>query len=172
MEAKTATNLRKQKDIMKLLLSKHEIELVDKNSSDFYVKFHGPKDSPYEGVLLHATNFTRASGRSTCLYQNSTRTSRRRSGSRTASSTPTLTNGKRSHSVLAVGDRSGTVCLDVINQTWSPMFDLINVFDIFLPQLLVYPNPADPLNSEAATLNMKDPEKYKQTVRPVQNRVG
>ena len=50
MEAKTA-NLRKQKDIMKLLLSKYEIELVDKNSSGFYVKFNGPKDSPYEGVI-------------------------------------------------------------------------------------------------------------------------
>ena len=49
MEAKTA-NMRKQKDIMRLMLSNHEIELVDMNASDFYVKFHGPKESPYEGV--------------------------------------------------------------------------------------------------------------------------
>ncbi len=60
--------------------------------------------------------------------------------------------------------RSGTVCLDVINQTWSPMYELVNVFDIFLPQLLTYPNPQDPLNSTAAMLHLKDPEKYTQTV--------
>jgi len=29
--------------------------------------------------------------------------------------------------------RSGSVCLDVINQTWSPMYDLVNIFEIFLP---------------------------------------
>ena len=56
--------------------------------------------------------------------------------------------------------RSGTVCLDVINSTWSPMFDLINVFDVFLPQLLMYPNPKDPLNPEAALLLLKFQERY------------
>ena len=61
--------------------------------------------------------------------------------------------------------RSGTVCLDVINQTWSPMFDLVNVFDVFLPQLLLYPNPTDPLNGEAAALMMRNPSMYAQRVR-------
>src|SRR5690554_6213483 len=27
-----------------------------------------------------------------------------------------------------IDERSGSVCLDVINQTWSPMFDLVNIF--------------------------------------------
>ena len=48
--------------------------------------------------------------------------------------------------VLTIKIRSGSVCLDVINQTWSPMYELINIFEIFLPQLLNYPNPTDPMN--------------------------
>ena len=60
---------------------------------------------------------------------------------------------------------SGTVCLDVINQTWSPMFDLVNVFEVFLPQLLLYPNPTDPLNGEAAALLLRDPPAYAARVK-------
>jgi len=57
------------------------------------------------------------------------------------------------------------VCLDVINQTWSPMYDLINIFEIFLPQLLLYPNPTDPLNPEAAQMQMKYEDKYKDKIK-------
>lgn len=38
--------------------------------------------------------------------------------------------------------------------------DLVNVFDVFLPQLLRYPNPTDPLNGEAAALLLREPETY------------
>lgn len=93
-------------------------------------------------------------------------------------------------------DRSGSVCLDVINQTWSPMYgkcihapvtcsyrsltpfpsyclckppilhtELINIFESFLPQLLRYPNAADPLNGEAAALFMRSPDEYARKVR-------
>jgi hypothetical protein len=44
---------------------------------------------------------------------------------------------------------------------------LINVFEVFLPQLLAYPNPSDPLNGEAAALMLRDPEKYKAKIREV-----
>eukprot|EP00657_Telonema_sp_P-1_P004715 TRINITY_DN2114_c0_g1_i2.p1 TRINITY_DN2114_c0_g1~~TRINITY_DN2114_c0_g1_i2.p1 ORF type:complete len:146 (-),score=29.25 TRINITY_DN2114_c0_g1_i2:60-497(-) len=64
-----------------------------------------------------------------------------------------------------VDELSGSVCLDVINQTWTPMYDLINVFQVFLPQLLLYPNPSDPLNGEAAALMMRDPDKYKARIQ-------
>lgn len=63
--------------------------------------------------------------------------------------------------------RSGSVCLDVINQTWSPMFDMINIFEVFLPQLLRYPNPSDPLNGEAAALLMREPKSYEAKVKGV-----
>jgi ubiquitin-conjugating enzyme E2 H len=61
--------------------------------------------------------------------------------------------------------RSGSVCLDVINQTWSPMYDMINIFEVFLPQLLRYPNPTDPLNGEAAALLMREPKSYDAKVK-------
>lgn len=62
-------------------------------------------------------------------------------------------------------NRSGSVCLDVINQTWSPMYDMINIFEAFLPHLLRYPNPSDPLNGEAAALMLRDPKGYESKVR-------
>jgi len=43
--------------------------------------------------------------------------------------------------------------------------DLLNIFKAFLPQLLLYPNAADPLNGEAATLMLKDKKTYDKRVR-------
>nr|POE75519.1 ubiquitin-conjugating enzyme e2 8 [Quercus suber] len=63
-----------------------------------------------------------------------------------------------------IDELSGSVCLDVINQTWSPMYDMVNIFEVFLPQLLRYPNPTDPLNGEAAALMMRDTKGYETKV--------
>ena len=66
---------------------------------------------------------------------------------------------------MLICHRSGSVCLDVINQTWSPMYDMINIFEVFLPQLLRYPNPTDPLNGEAAALLIREPKSYEAKVK-------
>lgn len=45
------------------------------------------------------------------------------------------------------------------------MYNLVNIFEVFLPQLLSYPNPTDPLNPEAAAMLIKQEEKYKTRVK-------
>jgi len=51
----------------------------------------------------------------------------------------------------------------------TPFFppDLVNVFEVFLPQLLLYPNPSDPLNGEAAALMMRDRSAYEIRVKGI-----
>ncbi|XP_068652334.1 ubiquitin-conjugating enzyme E2-23 kDa-like isoform X2 [Aristolochia californica] len=134
---------RRDMDVMKLMMSDYAVEPVNDGISEFNVEFHGPKESLYEcGVWKVRVELPDA-----YPYKS-----------------PSIGFlNKIFHP--NVDESSGSVCLDVINQSWSPMFDLLNVFEVFLPQLLLYPNPTDPLNGDAASLMMKDKQQYEQKVK-------
>lgn len=137
-------NKRRAQDVMKLMMSNYDVRMASDDSlEEFYVHFEGPKESPYEGGHwnIHVCLPEEYPYKSPSI------------GFCNAIFHPN------------VDESSGSVCLDVINQTWSPMFDLRNVFDVFLPQLLLYPNAADPLNQDAAALHMADPDAYRERVK-------
>jgi len=51
------------------------------------------------------------------------------------------------------------------HQPFGYWIDMMNIFEVFLPQLLRYPNPNDPLNGEAAALMMRHPKEYESKVK-------
>lgn len=55
---------------------------------------------------------------------------------------------------------SGSICLNVLNTAWTPIYTVEHIVDTFIPQLLTYPNPDDPLNIEAANLLNDDLESF------------
>eukprot|EP00045_Choanoeca_perplexa_P005155 m.43833 g.43833 ORF g.43833 m.43833 type:complete len:187 (-) comp12963_c0_seq1:106-666(-) len=133
---------RIESDVMKLMMTDHNVQLVGDSLVEFHVTLHGPKDSPYEGGIwkVHVSLPDAYPYKSPSV------------GFRNKIFHPNI------------DAASGSVCLDVINQTWTPMYELLNIFEIFLPQLLLYPNAADPLNGEAAALLLNRPEEYKKKV--------
>jgi len=138
-------NRRMQTDVMKLCMSDSEfdVQLVNDSMYEFYVRFRGPEETPFAGGVwrVHVELPEQYPFKSPSIgFMN-----------------------KIFHP--NIDELSGSVCLDVINQTWSPMFDMVNIFETFLPQLLRYPNPSDPLNGEAANMLMREPKAYEEKVR-------
>lgn len=126
--------------------------LLNDNMREFLVVLHGPKESTCFFALTtapfeHGTWQVRVEVPDTYPYK----------------SPSVCFKNKIYHPNIEL--ETGSVCLDVINQTWTPMYDCLNIFDAFLPQLLRYPNPSDPLNSDAAALLLRDASAYDAKVR-------
>lgn len=64
-----------------------------------------------------------------------------------------------------VEKRSGSVCLDVINDRWTPVTRLVAVVETYLPELLRNPNRDDPLNATAAAMMSSNMREYEDWVR-------
>lgn len=128
---------------MKMLMSDYEVTLVNDNMQEFYVRFKGPEETPFAGGTwkIHVEIPDQYPYKS-----------------------PSIGFVNRIFHPN-IDELSGSVCLDVINQTWSPMYDMVNIFEVFLPQLLRYPNPADPLNGEAAAMLLREPKAYDAKVK-------
>eukprot|EP00873_Tetraselmis_striata_P014088 jgi/Tetstr1/434352/TSEL_023456.t1 len=136
-------NKRRERDVMKLMMNDYKVEMVNDRINEFHVEFVGPKDSPYEGG--HWKLHVQLSD--AYPYES-----------------PSITFVNRIYHPN-VHKSAGHVCLDVINENWSPMFDLVNVFEVFLPQLLLYPNTAHGLNDEAAAMLMHEPTAFNKKVQ-------
>ncbi|KAJ6241232.1 ubiquitin-conjugating enzyme e2 h [Anaeramoeba flamelloides] len=136
-------NKRIQIDVTKLMMQGYKLELINKKIDHFRIKIQGPKDSPYEGgewTLTVQLPFEYP-------YKS-----------------PSIGFVNRIYHPN-IDFRSGSVCLDVLNQTWTPVFELQNIFEIFLPQLLLYPNPSDPLNEEAAKVMQTSQKEFEKKAR-------
>jgi ubiquitin-conjugating enzyme E2 H len=63
-----------------------------------------------------------------------------------------------------IDEVSCALCVDISNAE-TALYDLSNVFESFLPQLLTNPNPADPLSPYAAAMYLHKPVEYKNKVQ-------
>jgi ubiquitin-conjugating enzyme E2 H len=144
MEEGPSSKRRIQTDVLKLMSSNHQLKFTrESDMSEFCLRFTGPPGTAYDGgVWTIQVKLPDA-----YPYR------------------PPYIRFRNRIYHPNIEEASGIVCLDVLNQTWTPLFDLSNVFDTFLPQLLAHPNASDPLNTEAAKYYQQQPEEFERIVK-------
>lgn len=135
---------RAAEDIRGLQRAGFPVRLVDGDVRSFSSFIMGPKETPYEGGIWEVRVFL---------------------PNEYPFKSPSV--GFAANSIIHpnVDTASGSICLDVLNARWTPLFNLVNTVGTFVPWLLAYPNPTDPLNGTAAAMLNKSPELYERTVR-------
>lgn len=129
-------NNRINQDIIRLINNKHVVEA--ENLNKFTVLFNGPSETPYEnGVWIISVTVDED-------YPFK----------------PPIIKFKTTIYHPNIDRDSGAVCMNVLYENWSPIYDMLHIFEQFLPQLLKYPNPDDPLNINAANLILHKPTVY------------
>jgi ubiquitin-conjugating enzyme E2 H len=53
----------------------------------------------------------------------------------------------------------------VLNEEWKPIYTANHIIETFIPQLLTYPNPDDPLNIDAGKLFKLNPNQFNTVVK-------
>lgn len=123
-------------------MNDYDVKLENGNMQDLYIRFEGPENTPYSGgswrVHVELPDEYPYKSPSICFVD------------------PIIHPN--------IDEKSGSICLDDITQTWSPIYSLLNVFEILIPVMLSCPNPSDALNEGAAALLMQDPVAYKSMV--------
>uniref|UniRef100_A0A8V0XSU0 Ubiquitin-conjugating enzyme E2 H n=2 Tax=Aves TaxID=8782 RepID=A0A8V0XSU0_CHICK len=142
---------RMDTDVVKLIESKHEVTILG-GLNEFVVKFYGPQGTPYEGGVWKVRvdlpdkyPFKSPSIDFQCVYPQSFML--------------------LSQCWCLQSDDSDQLWVCGCEQLCLSLADLTNIFESFLPQLLAYPNPIDPLNGDAAAMYLHRPEEYKQKIK-------
>lgn len=141
MKKTTPVQRRRMMDIKALHKSGHLVETQDDGT--LVCKMRGPKDTPYENrsftVLIGLPNEYPFKSPSVGFVESVFHPN--------------------------IDYHSGSICLNVLNQEWTPVYNLVAIMETLLPQLLTYPNPDDPLNEEAAKLLLEDIEAFRARCR-------